>query len=670
VIARAAAIAGVVLASAMTLASQDQRPATPPPTQTFRSSTELVMVDVSVRDGGRPVPGLTAADFVLTDNGVRQQIESVEATAVPIDVTLVIDVSGDPHRPWTRPAPAVSTIAAIEADARKVTGLLRPDDRVRLLAIDTYTQQIWPLQPVAELSPIRSVASDGLSALYETLAIALLQPVEPARRHVIVARTKGRDTISAIGAGAIRDMAEKSDALLHLVLMEQEQMREDTLSTFQCQLMGLCWPTRRSWLPLQRRVVAGGAAQALSLDGQALDAAAQATRGDLHQSGALTVPSLASTFTKAFEDFRSGYVLRYTPRGATRQGWHALSVTVPRFRNYTVRARTGYGVDDPLPPKARPAVAATPKTLAELTNAYEQRAYQAMAAGLRQVTDPAKLLQEFVEGGNPWPGEPHREAAFAVELAEPAVFSPRATTRDAGDKLLDRYARLIRHPIEPDEFERAWYFAVMTQFQGALRPAAIEAFADRALARFPGEPRFLLAKAIAADQRTAVGLTGSLFARSTVVAATESARTQYEALLKSPEVAAEAHLRLAHVLLRSGRAADAVPHLIDASLQGSPDPYLRFLQRLFIGHVLVALDRPEQAADMFRAALTILPSSHSARVGLMNTLFRRGDREAAEAVAERLQTETSRDIDPWWMYWQAQYRLHAQAVAQLRGLSR
>ena len=63
---------------------------------------------------------------------------------------------------------------------------------------------------------------------------------------MIIARTKGRDTISGIGAAAVRDMAEKSDVLLHVVSMDQEQIREDTLSSFQCSLMGLCWPTRRS----------------------------------------------------------------------------------------------------------------------------------------------------------------------------------------------------------------------------------------------------------------------------------------------------------------------------------------------------------------------------------------------------------------------------------------
>ena len=37
----------------------------------FRSATDLVSVDVTVRTGDKPVPGLGAADFVLLDNGIR-----------------------------------------------------------------------------------------------------------------------------------------------------------------------------------------------------------------------------------------------------------------------------------------------------------------------------------------------------------------------------------------------------------------------------------------------------------------------------------------------------------------------------------------------------------------------------------------------------------------------
>ena len=47
----------------------------PPPT--FRASADFVGIDVSVRRAGRPVTGLTAADFAVLDNGVRQDVAEV-----------------------------------------------------------------------------------------------------------------------------------------------------------------------------------------------------------------------------------------------------------------------------------------------------------------------------------------------------------------------------------------------------------------------------------------------------------------------------------------------------------------------------------------------------------------------------------------------------------------
>lgn len=101
-------LATAVAAAGLAIVASSPRAAQPPaqPQQTFRTGTDVVFVDVSVRENGKPVPGLTPDDFVLTDNGVRQRIEGVEATAVPIDLTLVMDVSGNPSSPWLTTKPA------------------------------------------------------------------------------------------------------------------------------------------------------------------------------------------------------------------------------------------------------------------------------------------------------------------------------------------------------------------------------------------------------------------------------------------------------------------------------------------------------------------------------------------------------------------------------------
>ncbi len=64
------------------------RPQQPPqqqqPPPQFRSTTDLVLLDVSVLDKSRrPIKGLTAADFTVLEDGVAQQIATFQAVVLP-----------------------------------------------------------------------------------------------------------------------------------------------------------------------------------------------------------------------------------------------------------------------------------------------------------------------------------------------------------------------------------------------------------------------------------------------------------------------------------------------------------------------------------------------------------------------------------------------------------
>ena len=63
------------------------------PAPVFRAGADVVSVEASVRQNRRPVVGLTASDFELLDNGVAQQITDVSYEKLPIDVTVLLDVS-------------------------------------------------------------------------------------------------------------------------------------------------------------------------------------------------------------------------------------------------------------------------------------------------------------------------------------------------------------------------------------------------------------------------------------------------------------------------------------------------------------------------------------------------------------------------------------------------
>lgn len=51
--------------------------------------------------------------------------------------------------------------------------------------------------------------------------------------------------------------------------------------------------------------------------------------------------NLDQTFVRVLEEFRQRYLVSYTPRGVSRDGWHRLEVRV-RGRSASVKARPGY----------------------------------------------------------------------------------------------------------------------------------------------------------------------------------------------------------------------------------------------------------------------------------------------------------------------------------------
>ena len=101
---RALGLACVVIAGSIVHAQQPT-----PPVMTFRASVHLIVQPVSVKDRqGRPVEGLTAKDFVVTEDGRPQQIAFVEFQRLAADAPSTPAIAPSTVEPVTRPdLPAV-----------------------------------------------------------------------------------------------------------------------------------------------------------------------------------------------------------------------------------------------------------------------------------------------------------------------------------------------------------------------------------------------------------------------------------------------------------------------------------------------------------------------------------------------------------------------------------
>jgi VWFA-related protein len=103
----------------------------------FKSDVAMTRVDAQVVDAaGRPITGLQVKDFVLRVDGKPQPIHNFLSENMPVDVLLLLDVSGSMQ-------PHVQRIADASETALRV---LAPDDRVAIMLFDTRTRLKLPFR--------------------------------------------------------------------------------------------------------------------------------------------------------------------------------------------------------------------------------------------------------------------------------------------------------------------------------------------------------------------------------------------------------------------------------------------------------------------------------------------------------------------------------------------
>jgi VWFA-related protein len=104
------------LVAGLQVAGHAQQPAAQPAQPVFRSSTRLIVQTVTVKDkDGRPIEGLTAKDFIVTEDNQPQEIAFVEFQRLQGDPGTVPDaaLTTAPAAAAVAPAPAAPAPAAI-----------------------------------------------------------------------------------------------------------------------------------------------------------------------------------------------------------------------------------------------------------------------------------------------------------------------------------------------------------------------------------------------------------------------------------------------------------------------------------------------------------------------------------------------------------------------------
>jgi Ca-activated chloride channel family protein len=184
---------------------------------TFPAGVELVNVNVSVlnmRD--RFVTDLAREDFVLLEDGVKQDVALFKQEELPISLVLLLDMS----------ASMGPNVKAVRNAASRLIGKLRPQDEAEVVAFNAHPTVLQDLTSdhQALLAAIDRTEAKGATALHNVLYITLkdldrMQKSEELRRRAIVLLSDGEDTASMVTDEQVLELARTARINIYSVML-------------------------------------------------------------------------------------------------------------------------------------------------------------------------------------------------------------------------------------------------------------------------------------------------------------------------------------------------------------------------------------------------------------------------------------------------------------------
>ena len=257
---------------------------------TFSSKLEAIRVDVLVTDRGRVVPGLTATDFEVRDNGVPQTIDLVSFQDLSLNVILALDVSA---------SVSGERLQHLQGAGQTLLNRLATDDRSALITISHSIHLRQAL--TGETERVRQALADvkpvGDTALVDGTYTAMTMDPPDGGRNLLLVFSDGIDTASFLTPERVLESARRTDMVVYGVStrgLEDSKFLEDLSE------------------------LTGGTTLKVE-----------------------STKDLSATFLKILDEFRQRYLISYSPTDVAKDGWHRLDVRV-KNRRVTVKARAGY----------------------------------------------------------------------------------------------------------------------------------------------------------------------------------------------------------------------------------------------------------------------------------------------------------------------------------------
>lgn len=281
---------------------------TTPEVPAFRADSTLVLVPVTVVDRrGSIVNGLASDAFVLTENGVRQQIRSLSEEDAPVSMGIVLDLSESMK----------GVLGAAKESLRALMKDANPADEAFLNAVSTspraysgFTDRFDEL-----LHQVAFEDAGGSTALIDTIYGSLDQLRSGVHtRRVLLVISDGMDNHSRYSREELLKRAVESDAQIYTIAVGTSPPYAKAMAQIE---------ERRGLLFLDELAAKTGGISFI-----------------VHSPA-----DIASAAARIGQALRNQYTIGYVPQGNDRSGqWRRITVKVADsgLRAY---ARAGYRPD-------------------------------------------------------------------------------------------------------------------------------------------------------------------------------------------------------------------------------------------------------------------------------------------------------------------------------------
>jgi Ca-activated chloride channel family protein len=279
----------------------------------FRSGVDLVALNVVVTDGSaRFVTGLQQQDFAVFEDGVQQDVSFFGASAIPLDLAILLDTSSSMN----------DKMSEVQQAASGFAGTLRDGDRVMIVDIKDATKVLQSLTSDVEAAKaaIAATTAKGGTALFNGVYLTLKElmkqrgPAEEIRRQAIVVLSDGEDTASLVSFDDVMAQAKESGIAIYTITLR---------SPYQMQLAQTAGPRFHSDAEFSMKALA-------------------------HETGARSyfpaaIAELAGVYTSIAQELASQYALGYMPANPRRDGaFRRLTVRINDRPGTSTRTRSGY----------------------------------------------------------------------------------------------------------------------------------------------------------------------------------------------------------------------------------------------------------------------------------------------------------------------------------------